>query len=497
MWHWEPDKLNNRFQLLPAGNEYYRIKAMHSENMMEVYGGNTEEGKRLLQYQLTDVDNQLFKLVPVIDEPLDASPRSYHEVDEIVRTGILGLIGATPKVGGALSFLVGQFWSGTDKMADLWNQMKVYVDSRISESMEKAHLTALRLALDGQLAKLNWVNELKARKGENVEGLIREIIGIESFFFKQSTGVVPYLMGLGTIMITLHHMMLNSYEELFGHPPTAAEADANLAALKTTIKKYTDEVERQRNALMTKRMAHIRDWDYIFGNFKIDAPASPTPTEIARARDTYDGWMFYWGQRSPDNITWDWYRAMAAFAIGERRSQIAVQYEVELNAYLHPAKYWKYFLPDAGVPEKQLFQKETGSYGGLGRTVRVNQIQNAGRIKQVITYVTTHDQLTGIELIFENNTSTGIIGSGDYFSKKKLALQNDEYITSVYGFRNGTVHGLWLTTQKGRMIGGGQKKDIQFSADLSDVFNPKLTGITGYHDGKIIEQLTFHWEYED
>lgn len=496
-WHWEPNKLNNRFRFEPAGDGYYRIRVLHSNHYLDVYHGDKASGAKVRQSGLSTTDNQLFMPVPVTDEPLDGSPKSYKQVDEIVRTGVIGLIGGIPKAGGVLSFIVGHFWTEHDKLADLWNQMKIYVDNRISEVLEKVQLDALRAALAGQMAKVARVNDMKARRGEAIEHLITDIIGIEPFFFKQRTDVVPYLLGLGSISVSLHHLLVNNYEELFGHPPTSEEVVHNIEQLRLTVKKYYDEVERQRKVLMERRMSYIYDWDYLNAfNFKMDSPAGIHPTNTARVRDLYDSWIFLWNSEDDPGPNRDRYRIMADNATAQRREQIKVQYAAELDAYLRPAKYWRYYLPDAPSFKTTRIRKNTGAYGGIERTHQFTYEEGKNLIGvDVYTDVYLKD-LVGL-VVFYNDGSSQQMGLKSGY-RQQLRLAADEYITSVYGYMNYNVDGIWFSTQKGRTVGVGKTRNlIFFSADLPDVFNPGLIGLSGAHNGYQIEQLTFHWEYED
>ncbi|KAA2242737.1 hypothetical protein F0L74_09425 [Chitinophaga agrisoli] len=486
LWQWDPSGENSRFLMEPAGDGYYRIKAMHSNKFLDVYLAKTTDDASVVQHSLTSTDNQLFKPVPVIDQAVDAKATSYTEVNDLVRTGALSLIGQIPTAGGSLSFLVGLFWSEHNKLADLWEQMKSYVDNRIRELLKEAQLKQLREMLAGQLKVLNEIKNSPGLKGPKLEEVILRIVEKEPHFLEQSKEVLPYLVGLGTIMITLRHMMVVNYKDLYGKEPDQATLDANKTQLKNSIAEYTDAVNKTRAELMDWRMTFLEKWI-----------GFPSQVKDSMVKDTYDGWSMAW--------LWDTYltnvedcKIRAEHAALQRRNQISVQYESELNEFLRAAKCWPYFDPASKPYTETVIKKEVGSFGGPYTHNPFSGVSGE-RITKIIAHTNEAYKLCGLE-VFYNEKSSGLKGRVGK-SSETIALQDGEYINSVHGYHYNAVEGIWFTTQKGNIAGAGNPKPRKpsrfFCADLADGLNPRLVKISGSYKNNEIEQLTFHWEYID
>ncbi|QNN42387.1 RICIN domain-containing protein [Pedobacter roseus] len=490
-WQWERDKANLQFRFIPAGDGYYRIMNLNSGKYLDVYGLSTADNAEVVQHRLTTTDNQLFKPVAVIDQPADDNPTSFIEINEMAHTAALGLIGALPEVGGGLKVIVEHFWSKEDKLANLWEQMKVYVDARIRELIKEAQLKQLKEMLEGQLKSLAEINTNSGFKGNNIEAVILNIVTKEPHFLKQSKEVLPYLVGLGTLMIALRHMMVTKYKDLYGVEPTDAVKANNLRKLKASIKEYSGEVEKSRKAVMDFRMAHVKDRrDYTIegrGTF-------PRDTHVSEAVDTYDGWKMEWKFTS-NRIGDENYKQLAGNAAEQRKNQVKTQYGTELDEFLLPAKLWKYFDPEHEAYKETVNSKTTGLFGGPYKTTEFKGKEN-GVISKIKIYAEA-GVLCGLEVFYDGSeTSDGLKGKAGN-SVETLTVGTGEYINHVIGYFNRHVDGLWFSTQKASTAGGGSMGNTYFTADLSDGFNPKLVNISGYHSAQQIEQLNFHWQYKD
>jgi hypothetical protein len=481
-WHWEPGKANHQFHLDPAGDGYYRIRALHSDKFVDVIYGRQEDETRVVQIGLSGTDNQLFKLVPVIGDPIGENPMSYTEHNEAFRTVLLGLIGAAPKVGG-VSAVIGFLWSSKNTLADLWDQLKSYIDVRVAEMIEQKQLEELRDDLTGILSNANTFDGLSSgtiEKGGKLISTISIAQGRRPHFFNKKPSVLPYLIGLGTLMIALHQKLVVDYEEVFGNKPTPADAKQHLNDLKDCIEKFTKEAVKHRNALMRLRMAHIQDADESRDMYK---PA-------CTAKDTFDNWSmtFYPAIESELGA----YMPTAINAVSQRRNQIKEQYESELDEIMDQTKTWKYFDPTQ--TEKYVsgkIERAVGAFGGISDTIPFSGLD--GSAIESITIWYDNDILTGLTLGYDSEKE---ITAGKIASKSaKLELAKDEYIASVYGYMYKHVQGIWFSTQKGRVIGAGKKTRMPFSADLADGLNAKLINISGSHNNNLLEKLTFHWEY--
>ncbi|MGV3603039.1 MAG: RICIN domain-containing protein [Dyadobacter fermentans] len=488
LWQWAPTQENIRFRLEPAGGGYYRIKAVHSEKFFDVYLAKTTDDAGVVQHSLMTSENQLFKPVPVIDQAVGANATSYAEVNELIRTGALGLIGLIPDGGGALKFLVGLFWTEHNKLADLWDQMKSYVDVRVRELLKEAQLKQLREMLAGQLKVLNEIKNSPGLKGTKLEDVILKIVEKEPHFLEQSKEVLPYMVGLGTIMITLRHMMVANYRDLFGKDPDQETLDSNKAKLRSSIKEYSDAVNKSKVELLEWRMSHIKE-----RNDDQQAGVGWTST----VRDTYDGWSMEWHIYENGNGDED-YKVRAQNAVQQRRNQIRTQYECELNEFLRAAKFWPYFDPGSATYRETVIKKEVGSFGGPYSHNPFTGVDGQP-ITKIIAHSNNASTLCGLE-VFYDGRSSGLKGARGTNSSS-IVLEEGEYITSVYGYLRNIIEGVWFITQKGNTVGAGNRAPHYarhlFCADIADSFNPKLAKISGSYNGDTIEHLTFHWEYID
>jgi hypothetical protein len=162
-------------------------------------------------------------------------------------TGVLGVIGLAPEVGAGLKFIVGYFWKEENKLAAIWEQMKSYVDSRIVEFI--------------MADKLNSIKQIHASKSEDkgirLMGVLDRLIEMEPRYVDQSKEVLPYLVGFGTIVITLCHTIATEFDTLYHRQRTEGEKDENLKRLLEKISYYTTKVQENRTSIMALRMEKI------------------------------------------------------------------------------------------------------------------------------------------------------------------------------------------------------------------------------------------------
>ncbi|SFM63176.1 Jacalin-like lectin domain-containing protein [Chitinophaga sp. YR627] len=481
-WHWEPGKENHQFHLDPAGDGYYRIRVLHSNKFIDVILGRKEDDAEVGQFQLSGTDNQLFKLVPVAYDPVGGSAVSYVEHNELLRMMVLGCISAGAPNGGAVSAIIGFLWSSNNTLSDVWDQMKSYVDSRIAQVMEHSMLSGLRDDLTGILKNASTFDGMS--DGENDKGiqLISTLVlaeGRRPHFFNKQPAVLPYLIGLGSLMIALYRRLVVDYELIFGRKPSAKDAAQHLTDLKDCIEKFSKEVEKHTKSLKQSRMSHIQP-----------AQESANLYEPAcTAKDTFDNWTmtFYPAVEGSKGA----YMPTTINAVDQRRKQIKEQYESELDEITAQTKVWKYLNPDEkGQYGRSKKKRAVGSFGGIMNTHAFSGLENTV-IKSITVYY-DKDELTGIALGYEGKTG---VTAGKVTSTYIEQELKDDYITSVYGYMYKHIQGIWFTTMKGHVIGAGKKNKTPFSADLADGLNARLVNITGSHNDALLEKLTFHWEY--
>lgn len=553
-WAWFPRGQNQMFELVPAGDGYYRIMARHSRKYMDVYGAEKTEKGVLVQHRLMGSDNQLFKPVLVANQPVGASPVSFKESNELLRTGVLGVIGLVPEVGAGLKFIVGYFWKEENKLAAIWEQMKSYVDNRIVEFIMADKLKSMGEELVGKINSIKQIHESKSTdKGIRLMGVLDRLIEMEPRYVNQSHEVLPYLVGFGTIVITLCHTIATEFETLYHRKPTEDEKEENLKKLLEKISYYSTKVEENRTRIMALRMEKIPEvslfragnvndsrgkmrWEdndtiqreiadfenrecpllndsegQTAGQFFSDETgeiirtgdtAQPNARDWSRADDYYDGWQLYWDRywsKEHPYVFTD-HKERADFALKQRRKQVEVQYSAELDEFLSAARFWKYF--DSSVPRYQevKISKSVGKFGGMDANISFEGVEDKPITS--VKFFSNDGKICGIE-VFYDRASEGLKGSRGN-AETTLELGAGEYISSVYGFAWNKISGLYFSTNKGNVKGTGRldtwyagyKDDSHFfTADLPDTLNAKLVRVSGAHNGEVLQQLTFHWEY--
>ena len=493
-WQWQPGSPNLYFEFFPAGDGYYRIMASHSQKFLDVLAFNKASGAQIVQHSMTGANNQLFKLVPVPNQALSASPVSFAETNNWVRTGILGVLSAAPKIGAGLKFVVALFWTEPDKLGDFWNQMKSYVDTRVRALILEQRLKDMTDMLVGFMNLLKEISAAPGLKGDELKlSVINAIVLKEPSYLKKTVELLPYIVGMGTIMITLRRSMVVDFETLYGRAPTAEELTNNKSLLKEAITKYTKAVNDCVAEAMVWRMGQIP------ARLTVDDPHTVKKTKwtnhTSYAQDNYDGWRKQWWCRTghqPDGIK-D-HRARADYAIDQRRRQVEVQFASEMNEFVRASRFWQFFDPAVAPYTPVRVIKEVGIFGGRDATNRFASTDGK-KITDIYFHWWNGGNLCGFELYMDGVTM-GVQGCrGNQVHHMQLAA--DEYINSVEGFDNGNITGLWFSTHKGKIGGGGSVTGSYFSGDIADSFNAKLVKITGANDGGTLQQISFTWEYMD
>jgi hypothetical protein len=496
-WEWGVSP-NLRFQFIPAGDGYYRIMAMHSSKFMDVIGFKTTPGSGVAQHTLNGGANQLFKLVPVPKQKLEASPVSFADTNEMMREGILGVIGLTPEVGAGLKFIVGKLWTEKDKLGDFWNQMKSYVDQRVLALIKQQKLNDLTDLLNGYMTLIKEISGRPHLKGPSLrDAVIYPIVVAQEALIKKSVELLPYIVGFGCIMISLRRSMVvaQDYKELFGTDIDAETLADNKKLLQATIDLYVKAVDDCIIEAKKWRMGFIPDRQ------TRDEPHQVRGVKwvnhFSVAQDNYDGWRLEWKCRTgKDPFGPSDHRARADFAVEQRRKQVEVQFDSEMSDFVKQSKLWKNFNPDVAPYVEKKVRKEVGVFGGRNAMNRFNS-DGVKRITDVYFHWWDGGNLCGFE-IYQDGVTMGVQGCrGNKASHMKL--DDDESINSVFGYGQDFITGLWFSTHKGRLVGGGATNDsaLFFSGDISDNYNAKLVKIAGANDTGTLQQISFTWEYTD
>lgn len=478
------------FRILPAGNGYYRIQNGNGGCFWDVLGLKDEENAVVVQHEYATTDNQLFAIVPVPDSRVGTSLPSLVETNNMVRTGVIGIVGMIPDVGKALGAVIGFFWKDTT-LSDMWSQMQSYVEARIKSALLAKTLEDMRLEVKSVLEQINNIKkDPKALKGEDLKTQYRVLLGIATRYENKPPEALPYLINFGTMYIIVCRTLLVSHRELFGHEPTAAEKKFYQDNLDEAIMSMTAKARQMREELVRRRMQTVTV--NITGS---DQQGSTTNRGIAE--DTYDGWKLEWTY-STGRTTYGTrdYADRAKAVHSNRVQQARTQFESEMDVLLLPTELWQDLNPENTPLRTALIRKEVNNFGGPFAHNPFTAV-TTGRLTKVKIF-TSDGRLCGIEM-FHNNISQGVKGAAGHAAE--LALPDGEHITSVWGFGQNQIDGIWFGTNKGRVAGGGathagnSSNEEYFCGDLADGLDAKLVGISGSWNGGTVERIGFTWEY--
>jgi hypothetical protein len=495
-WEWEAPKHNSRFLVEPAYNGYYRIKAMHSGKFLDVFEAKKTTGAAVVQHRLMGSDNQLFMLVPAMDEPIETVPQSFRQTTDYVREATLGLAGLIPTVGGGLKVLLGGLWAPEDQLSQLWERMKEYVDMKINAAIEKQAQEDLKDIISGKLEALKEIlwPTADSTRASNFDALVQSLVTDQTYFKNKPKERLLYVLGYGTLFIAMRKANAYHYQEFHGVAPAGPVFTQNKEALKETIKSWGEQVALKKKELLDARMALIKDRrDY---RETVSKREGTTLAYFSEALDTYDGWKMTWSlnyYRESDND----YKEHAENAVVQRRKQVKVQYETMLDEFIRISRFWKYLNPEEPAYVPVTVSKEVGYFGGPYHHNGFKGVEKSS-IQKIVVHSNNGGYVCGIEIFYTSKAvSDGLKGAKGNHTEE-LMLREGEYITSVHGYMNRFVQGVWFTSQLGNTVGGGVRDATYFSADLADSFNARLVNISGsINNGNTLERLSFHWEYED
>jgi len=504
-WQFEPPKKTNlHFQFLPAGNGYYRIMAIHSSKFWEIIDRSATQKGRLVQKSYNKNDGQLFSLTPVPNVASDIPPVAFDQKSDIERTGTLAILGKIPEVGAGLSFVVGLFWKANDPLADLWNQMKTYVDARIRTLLMEDTMNKMSLQLRGHITTIEEISRADENKGIRLVAKVDAIKALRLEYIEVAKTALPYLVALGNVELSLRRTLYTDYDALF--PPKAATAtdgpkllkskSQNLTELKTAISEYKTAFDAAITTLVANRMDKI--------HWKLDVerrrPRSPYEVKGARAYDDFDGWsLAFWNYDDTLNYGVKNYKDWAEFAYNQRKLQIQAQYDTEMKDLGKSALLWEYFDQVTPLPAPVTYRVKVGAFGGLNHYNPFNGVDNS-TITAIEVYSNNGD-LCGLQ-VYYNGTANGLQGKkGNKTDRLELTQgatrEEDEFITSVYGYHADHIYGLWFVTSHGKIVGAGKEQYSFFSADIADGLKGRLEKISGYNDVHTLERLNFHWKYSE
>jgi hypothetical protein len=503
-WQWEARKLNLQFQFLPAGNGYYRIMALHSRKFLEILDLSSSEKGRLVQNSFNTGDGQLFSMTPVPNVPSDIPPIAFDQKSDIIRTGALAVLGKIPEVGAGLSFVVGLFWKANDPLADLWKQMQTYVDARVRTLIMENKLNEMSMQLKGIVNSVKEISQADENKGARLQGKVDSIVEIETTYMEVAKTALPYLVALGNIQLPLRRTLYTDYDTLF--PPKQRDPNEGRQLLKSkkqnydelvkAINLYTSAFDTAVEALVKDRLDKIH-WKT---EAHIRRPQNPYEIKGARAYDDFDGWsLAFWDLDTILNYGFRNYKEWAEYAYNQRKLQIEAQYRSEMTDLGKSALLWGYFGQTTPLPDPVTYRVQTGVFGGLNSYNPFYGVDSS-----VITAIEVYSEngnLCGLE-VYYNGIGNGLQGKkGNKTDRLDLTKgtkpEDDEFITSVYGYYSDHIYGLWFVSSNGKIVGAGKEDGSFFNADIADGLKARLEKISGKNDVHTLQQLSFHWKYSE
>ena len=472
---WNAGAWHQRFLLMPAGNDYYRIRCLHTGNFMDVYGNTTAVGARLTQHRPMPTDNQLFRLVAVPRLGLDVNTTSFQGYTNYGRMLVLGLAGVIPKVGGGVAALIGLIWP-SDHDQRFWQQMKDYVDVRLTEMLQHQRLLQLQTYLTGLVKNLRLANNPglpPTDRWNHLVAVTTGVTGMEQEFltlaYQDSHRILSHLAAWGTLVLGANAQMARDYEQM--HPGLSAEKLAQGKAvyqqvLLDNIREYTKAVAAARAAALKWRLERISTYAWM-------------------AVDVLANWMKMF---NPTSLT-DFTQINQAYRA--RRSQVTAQFEAEMDALLAPTRLWRFLDPAVTErPARETIRRVVGPFPCQYRDEPFEEV--------VGTIASLHmgqigDVLSGLAVHYTDGRKR--VAGNEHHNMKTLALAPGEYITSAYGIeRNAYIAGLTFETNLGQVFSTGapvaNDNAIDFMAGLDDALDARLTGFSHGGGG-----LCFHWEY--
>ena len=472
---WDAGAGHQRFLLMPAGPGYYRIRCLYTGNFWDVFGNTTAVGARLVQHSRTTTDNQLFRLVAVPKIGLDANTTPFQGYANYQRMLVLGLAGVVPKVGGGVSALLGLIWP-SDHDQRFWQQMKNYVDVRMTEMLQHQRLLALETDLAGLINNVRRVNAPKlppTDRWNKLEAMTTGSTSIELRFlsvaYQDSHRILSHLAIWGTLVLGVNTQMARDYDEM--HPGMSAELRADGKAeyykiLVDNIQEYTKAVATARAAALAWRLEKIEVG--LFGH--VDAYVLSDMTG--------------WSKAVAGKLT---NQALAA-----RRAQVAAQFEAEMDALMAPVRLWRFLNPAVTErPARETVRRVVGPVLFKKNDAPVEEV--TGTIASVSVSL-IDEVLRGLVVRYTDGRKR--VSGEESSHMQTLTLAPGEYINSAYGVeRQDAISGLTFETSRGQLLVTGTPSQSplaapEFTAGLDDALDAHLTGFSNSGGG-----LCFHWEY--
>ncbi|WP_170113337.1 RICIN domain-containing protein [Ahniella affigens] len=488
---------NQRFRIMDAGDGSYYLQAVNSGKVLDVFARRVENGADVVQYTNNRIDHpqqnndhQHFRLVVASENFQQGALPGFSSPSQMIREAAIGAIGLVPTAGGALKGLLGHLWpDAAPKM--VWRQVTQYVEQYVQSALNVERLNRLQDGVEASFKSAKSYDGLSpgTEKAAALTALVISINTIDQPFFTRSQpeNALPFVMLLGNLKLTLMQERARFYPAIAG-----VAHDDNLAShlldLREGIRDYVVAAKRMRQQFLQQRI------DRIGQNVHMYRVHTSRPREWIFdfvLTDGFDGSQHYlrlWPKDgSASSIVQNAFRAKL---IAWRQNTVRQQYASYLDGILLSANLWPSFDPNQPRPVERTVTASLGPYGTpFGDTIDLVGEQSISKIRFY-----GDSKLRGIVVEHRSGTSKRL--GHELGDATEITLRDGEHVVAAFGSTNVEIIGLWLETNFGqRLIGGDRDLGSRFDAELSSDVRPRLKSLSGTASNDRITSLSFEWTY--
>ena len=403
------------------------------------------------------------------------------------------LVGGIPKVGGAISALLGIVMPDDN---DIWEKIKGQVTTLVKDLILENNLDNFQEQLRG--VKENFGEYLEADEySEKASWLVTVLANLNVFkqkFYndKNPERTLPYLLATGTLHIAALQEQYNFSEKLFPVKDAQPQKQKtrHLKELEEKITFYTEAVKKAKKNILESRAGKIK--------LTIDGKSGRDGWTTYHSRwwdfeDSYTKETKKWKiEAEPDYSVIERKHEAIEKEVSEYRRDVLTKLDLELESFIEPMYAWRYMNPEVKeLPVQTTRTLVFGPFGGGGGNSFYDN--PAG---EPITGIAMRcgEYVDGVELTYGPRT-VGVEwhgGSGGGLMIERL--NTGERIVRVSGRAGEYVDALYFHTNQGRQIGGGGGGGNGFSVTLPEAGNPVLVRLTG-RAGEYVDAIGFEWKY--
>jgi hypothetical protein len=413
------------------------------------------------------------------------------------RALVLGVVGNVPEAGSALQGLAGFFWKQDSEASAVFDQMKAYVDTLVSELIAHERVTQLEQQLAGLHQVLKDYNRTSygtVQKGQWFTSLLSHLDTAEPFFFDERNPekTLTYFVPMGTLRIAALEEQYLYYDRIYGQ--TDPDRDDHLKRLKDVIRDYSAALVKARAAAIRWRVQDKVTFDV--QTKKVPGVLGSSTTTTWTATDSLCPWEISF-EHNPLSGGETYGEEKAKIRLAQRRAQVDAAYKADLDVLFAPAYLWPYLdptnpdRPPSAQPEPTPIFVTSGPFGSFSNEPPFDDNPNGDPVTRIVVYAGR--RVDGVE-VFYGGRSGGLHGarSGNSYS---LDLGPGETIVSASGRGGDAMDALQFTTSTGRTVGGGGPGGTPWYAAPPQGSDGVLFKISGRQGGGHLATLNVTWTY--